>query len=95
MADIINSIIQVISDGFISLFRGLLGDFSDTISQVIQGGISAQLSENTLLFVGGIIKTFVPYQSIIVCIGICTPFMALNMTMSVIKFVKGFIPTLG
>ena len=92
MADIINSIIETLSNGFISLFRGLLGDFSDTISQVIQGGISVELSENTLAFVSGIIKTFVPYQSIIVCIGICTPFMALNMTMSVVKFVKGFLP---
>ena len=85
---------QTIVDFVKGLFSGQLETFLTWANTMLQG-IQAASNEGWFTFLTSFIKTFIPIEVIIACVGVRIPLALANFTIALVLRIKSFVPTMG
>ena len=85
---------QGIIDFVKSLFTGQLSDFITWANAQLQT-INGVANTGWYTFLTSFIKTFIPFEVIIMCVGVRIPLAFANFIMAMVLRIKSFIPTMG
>lgn len=86
--------VQAVIDFVKSLFSGQLTDLLTWANTQLQT-INGVQSSGWYTFLASFVKTFVPFEVIIMCVGVRIPLAFANFIMALVLRIKSFVPTMG
>lgn len=86
--------VQAVIDFVKSLFSGQLTDLLTWANTQLQT-INGVQSSGWYTFLVAFVKTFVPFEVIIMCVGVRIPLAFANFIMALVLRIKSFVPTMG